>query len=775
MSTGNLRISVIAVGMLLALPPAVAGVQAGDQEAIAGPASVGTLRGRVVLRDAVTEPIAGATISLPGLGRVAVTDATGAYLLRRLPAGVHEVFAQRGNARSDRRRITVSPGDTTVADFELAVAHTLEAITVTGSPRGQTTALESFGAVTSVSARDLAERMSGSLGESLEGEPGVAKRSFGPGSARPIVRGFDGDRVLIMNDGLRSGDVSSQSGDHGVLTDPASLKRVEILKGPATLLYGSNAIGGVVNAVSHHDFTHEPPPTGLTGFGTIDGGSADERVGANVEVQYGSDGWVAWGGGGARRTADYDTPAGAVPNSASDLQRVAFGGGRHSTTAFLDGSVEYDQGRYGVPFAAQFEGGTGETDGDGGGAAAAAERIEIDGDRTALRLNAGLRELGGWIEDAHAHLTYIDWSHRELENESVGTTFSNRSFVFRAEANQRQIGRLGGTFGVWGQTRSFEATGEEALSPPVDQRSFAVFALEEIAFEHVRLAAGLRLEGNRYDVDGGLPDRSFTGVSGSLGANVPFAEGAALYANLSHSRRAPALEELYNDGPHVGNLTFETGDPNLGVERANGIDAGVRLQSEALNLETGVFYYDIGDYTYLAPTGEVEDGLPVGVYRQGDARYFGFEAAGDVRLVDRVRLQVGADYVRADLTGTGASAGAAPGPGGAPSASEPLPRIPPFRARLGLDWHIRGLDLRPEAVFVAAQNRTFGAETSTDGYTLFGLTASYTLLRGDRQHLVSLRFYNLGNERYRNHSSFIKDLAPEIGRGVQLTYSLRFF
>jgi iron complex outermembrane receptor protein len=722
--------------------------------------TTGTVTGRIVLEGVAGQPIAGATVNLPGLRRVAVTDRDGEFVFERVAAGIHEVFAQRGNARSERRRFEVTAGDTARLDLELAIAHTLESITVTGNPRGQTTALESFGAVNSVSSRDLAERMSGTLGETLEAEPGVAKRSFGPGTARPIVRGFDGDRVLIMTDGLRSGDVSSQSGDHGVLTDPASLKRVEILKGPATLLYGSNAVGGVVNAISHHDFTHEPPPIGLTGFATLDGGTADERVGANVEAQYGADGWLIWGGGGARRSDDYDTPEGTVPNSASDLQRVAVGGGRHWNRAFLDGSVEYDQGLYGVPFAAMFEGGE-EEEGEPG-AEEEEERIELDGDRTALRLNAGLRQLDGFVEDAHAHVTWIDWSHRELEGDEVGTRFSNQSLVLRAEANQRQAGRLTGTFGVWGQLRDFEAVGAEALSPPVDQRSFAVFALEEIDLESVRLAGGLRLETNSYDLgtgSAGLPDRSFTGVSGSLGVNVPLAQGAALYANLSRSHRAPALEELYNNGPHIGNLTFEIGDAELDPETTNGVDAGVRYQSEPLNLEAGVFLYDISDYVFLAPTGDVEDGLPVGEYTQGDARYLGFETTADVRLMEDLRVLAGADYVRAELTAT----------------DEPLPRIPPLRARLGLDWHLAGLDVRPEVVLTAEQDRTFGAETSTDGYTLVNLTASYTFLPGDQQHMISLRLYNLTDELYRNHSSFIKNLAPEVGRGAQLTYSMQLF
>jgi iron complex outermembrane receptor protein len=707
----------------------------------------GSIEGRVELAGGVVQPVQGAVVSLPGLGRVAITDASGGFRFNRVPVGMVEIFVQRGNARSERRSVEVSAADTTRISLVLAIAHVLEAITVTGNPRGQTTALEAFGALTSISSRDLAERMGGSLGETLDGTPGVAKRSFGPGSARPIVRGFDGDRVLIMQDGLRTGDVSSQSGDHGVLTDPAALKRVEILKGPATLLYGSNAVGGVVNAISYHDFTHEIPPDGTSGFITLDGATGDERVGGNFEVQYGQDGWLVWGGGGARRSGDYDAPDGAVENSATRMERAGFGGGRHWESGFLDGSIELNQGRYGVPFAAAFEG---EPDGPG---------IEIDADRRVFRINGGLRNLTGFLEDAHAHLTYIDWSHSELEGEETGTTFSNESLVFRAEANQQQQGSWTGTFGVWGQARSFEAVGEEALSPPVDQFSFAAFALEEVDLGATRLAGGIRLETNRYDVGGGLPDRDFTGVSGSLGLNVGLVDGAAFYSNVSRSHRAPALEELYNDGPHLGNLTFEEGDPDLRNEITTGLDAGVRLQSDALNLEAGAFFYDIARYVYLAPTGEMEDGLPVGRYVQGDARYLGLEASADVRVTESLRLLVGFDFVRADLTET----------------SEPLPRIPPLRGRLGLDLHLKGLDIRPEVTFTAEQDRVFGLETVTAGHALFNLVASYTILGGSRQHMISLRVRNIGDELYRNHSSFIKDLAPEQGRSAQLTYSVRFF
>jgi iron complex outermembrane receptor protein len=241
--------------------------------------------------------------------------------------------------------------------------------------------------------------------------------------------------------------------------------------------------------------------------------------------------------------------------------------------------------------------------------------------------------------------------------------------------------------------------------------------------------------------------------------HVPVASGTALVANYTHSFRTPALEELYNNGPHVGNITFEVGNPDLDRERSNGFDFAIRHQSRRVRGEVNFFYYDISNFVYLAPTGEEEDGLPVADYAQGDSRFTGTEMSLEAGLHENLWLNLGMDYVNAELKNDGGA----------------LPRIPPLRGRVGLDFRMKGFSLRPELRMAKDQDRLFENETRTAGYTVFNLGASYTLTRQHMAHIFGVDAFNLGDRLYRNHLSFIKDRAPEIGRGVRFTYTVRFF
>jgi iron complex outermembrane receptor protein len=314
-----------------------------------------------------------------------------------------------------------------------------------------------FDAFNAVSVRDsleLAKNMTPTLGEALDDLPGVATRSFGPGSARPIIRGFDGDRVLIMQDGVRTGDLSSQSGDHGVSLDPASLERIEVVRGPATLLYGSNAIGGVVNAITPQEAYRNRPLRGLVGQVTSDFGSANGQAGGNVGVQYGAGFWFVWGGGGARRTGDYEAPDGDVPNSASRMANARAGFGYFGVRPYFSIGYQGEDGRYGVPYAGEFhehgeEEGHGEDEGHAEEEHAEEVLVDLETRRHSLRVETGVRALEvPAFESFRIVFNYLDWRHDEIEiedgAEALGTRFDNETFVFRAEADQKRTGRLSG-------------------------------------------------------------------------------------------------------------------------------------------------------------------------------------------------------------------------------------------------------------------------------------------------------------------------------------------
>jgi len=694
--------------------------------------SGGTIRGSVRLPDET--PLHNATVRVVQLGRVAETNEEGAYEFTNIPPGTYNVVAAMPSLSGPAQSVSVQAGATATANLTLSISPVRQEVTVTASGREQLT-MQAFQTVTSLDSLQLAENPAASLGEALDNQPGVAKRSFGPGSSRPVIRGFDGDRVLVLQDGVASGSLASQSGDHGEPINTSLLERLEVVKGPATLLYGSNAVGGVVNAITPEGTIHEHPHEGLRGSVTGMAGGNNGLGGGGATFDYGVGSWRVFASGGGQRTGNYETADGEVENSETRLSNFAGGFGRYAEGGFMSVAGGYDEGRYGI----------------------ASEDADIDFRRAGIRFNGGVRNFGAF-DAFRASVGYSDWSHQEIEDEAVGTTLNNKLFSYRGVFDQRRSGRYSGSFGASGAFRNFEAIGEEALSPPVDQNTFALFALEEINLNRVRLQFGGRLEHTGYRPEN-LTDRDFTGLSAGAGAHVSLWENGAFVANFTSSYRAPALEELYFNGPHPGNLAFEIGDENLERERSNGIDLSLRHQAARIRGTANFYYYDIDDFVYLAPTGNVVDDLNEAIYTQADARFVGTEALLDVGLHQNLWLNLGIDAVNAKLK----------------ESDSWLPRIPPLRGRVGFDIRYRGLSLRPEALMANARNDVFDTETPTPGYAVFNLRGSYTIARQHQIHLFSVDFFNIGDRVYRNHVSFIKDVAPEIGRGVNFTYTVKFF
>ncbi len=751
----------------------------------AAEAQTGTLRGTVTL-ESTGNPLHKATVRIVQLGVTTETNEEGEYVFTDVPPGTYEVAAHMTALTDQRQTITITAGGTATADFSLRLSPVREQITVTASGR-ELTGFETFQAVSTLDSVELTTRAQPSLGEVLDGQTGVAKRSFGPGSSRPVLRGFDGDRVLILKDGIRTGSLSSQSADHGESFDLLNLERLEVVKGPATLLYGSNAIGGVVNAISRHHEIHTHPHPGLTGSLTGLGGSNNGHGGGGLSFEYGHNNWMFWGAASGQRTGDYNTPIGKVPNSKSRAANGTFGAGYYGERAFFAVSQSIEDARYGVPFAAEFEGGeeaSAPLQSALSGFAAEfiggppEESVDVDVQRYNTRFSTGYRSSKGFLESFRVILDYVDYRHQEIEaelaqgTEQVGTTFDNEQFVYRVIFDQRRAGRLSGQFGFWGMVRDYRTTGAEALAPPVDQNAFALFTLQEVAVnDRLRLQFGGRFEHNGYSPQGPFPERSFNGFSGAAGIHLPLWAGGAFVANYTHSFRAPALEELYNFGPHVGSLTFEIGNPALGSERSDGVDLSLRHRNGRIRAEANFFLYGVRDFVFLAPTGNIEDGLIEAEYLQSDARFLGGEVKLDIELLKDVWFLGGMDIVNAKLTRSVTSQTT----GFLTPSNTPLPRIPPLRGRLGVEARYKGFSVRPEVVIAGAQDDIFTTETRTAGYTVVNLTAGYTIAQRHLLHVFSLTAFNLGDELYRNHLSFIKDLAPEIGRGVRFGYTLRYF
>ena len=772
-------------------------------------------------------PLHGANVLIVELGRNILSDDDGGFAFDRVPPGTYHVVAHLDHIFTEAAKtVEVEAGREASVDFLLSLATDRYEITVTASEQHETT-FESFQDVESLNAYDLADVAAISLGEALDHRvgTGIAKRSFGPGSSRPIIRGFDGDRVLIMEDGINTGTLSSQSGDHGEVLNVGQLARLEIVKGPAALLYSGNAMGGTVNAISRHHEHHPHPHEGFRGFLSGSGGTTNALAGGNFGFELGVGRTMLWGHGGGIRTGDYTAAEqGEIFNSRSELVNGGGGFGWYGDTMFVTAEARVDRGEYGVPFAHEFHAhghedehddhdeededhmededhAEEEEEDDHHEEEEELERVSLQSRRTSYRVTWGLQNLAGPVESFNLKLSYVDWNHDEIEHFAdgdsiIGTMFNNNRFTYRGVFEQRQRGPLSGRFGVWGVGRDYEVTGEEALSPPVDQNGLAFFALEELEFERFKIQFGGRIETQRYqpayaereehheeeeehhdeDEEGeehedehedeheehappDAIDRTFTGGSAAIGIHADTWRGGAFVANLSRSFRAPSLEELYNFGPHPGNRAFEIGDPGLDPETGNGIDVSLRHGEGRVRAEFNVFYYNFSNFIFPFSTGELVDEFLEIEYAQRDARFTGTEANLDIGLHSALWLNLGMDYVDAKDTNTGTY----------------LPRIPPLRGSIGLDIRKGGFRLAPQLVMASKQTRTFTNETPTGEYAVMNLTASYTYAQQHLAHHFSASVFNLGDQYYRNHSSFIKELAPEIGRGVRFSYTVRFF
>lgn len=718
--------------------------------------TAGSIRGVVTLHDSA-QAVPAASVTIIQLGRSVMTNDQGEFEFAGIPPGSYDLASHMHALASPIQRIRLAAGQLAVANFQLSISPIRNEITVTATGR-QETAFAALPAVATIDALRLSEQSAFSLGDVVGNESGVHKRSFGPGSARPVVRGFDGDRVLILNDGLPTGTLSSQSGEHAEPIDAADLDRVEVLKGPATLLYGSNAIGGVVNLVTAHHLQHEQPHPGFRGQVTAIGGTNSHQAAGHANVEYGVGSWLFWSSTSRQVASDYASPQGPVENSKTRMTSGSAGLGWFSDGAFMNLSYAFNKGRLGVPFAGEFH--HHHEDGEEPASEEHEEEAQVDETFTwqNIRLNAGARHFHAAFDELKIAVNFSRWIHKELENAMAATAFDNKLWNVRATLTQYPGTYLSGTSGVQLFHRDYHAEGEEALAPPTTSHGLAAFTLQELDLRAARLQIGGRLDHTTYD-PAGMPQRSFTGFSGAAGIHLPLWEHGAAVANYTHSYRAPALDELYNNGPHIGNLAFEVGDPDLKREVADGMDLSLRHASERLDAAANFYYYRLRDFVYLDLTGESAHGLRVARFAQADARFLGGELQWNAALHPNIWLLSAMDLVNAERIATGT----------------PLPRIPPLRGKIGVDARWRGVSVRPEIVLASAQDRLSPTETRTPGYAVINLAGSYTRVQPHLMHVFSINLFNAGDRFYRNHLSFIKDLAPEMGRGIRFTYSLRFF
>ena len=767
--------SLAAACLLAALPlfgqddpaPARTGPRAAPTGAIAGTVTT-------PIEDAVP---AGTEVELVELRRRMTVGADGAFRFDRVPPGSYLVRAEgplgRGVART-----RVANGETATVALRIDLAFADEVVvSASADPRRQ---LEVAQPTTVLAGDELDARLEGTLGQTLDEQPGVSSTYFGPGASRPVIRGLGGERVRTLESGIGSADASSASPDHAVSIDPLSAQRIEILRGPATLLYGSSAIGGVVNVLDGRIPDYVPDE--VNGRVELLGGTvADERSGA-VSVTGGS-GRIAWHADYLRReTDDLEIPGfaesrrlraeehgeeeegegeqeafGVLENSALENESGAVGLSWVTDRGFLGVSVRGFDTFYGVPGHAH-----GEEEEHEEGEENEEEPVRIDLEQRRVDLEGELRRDFGLFRGAKLRFGAADYEHVELEGDEVGTRFLNDSWEGRFELVQRPRKSLTGSLGVQVSRSDFLAIGAEAFVPPSVTDSAAVFAFQELAAsDELSWQLGLRFETQDVEPAGGLPSRSFDGISASAGLVWTFAPDLSFTASVSHSERLPTATELFADGPHAATRAFEIGDPDLSTEESLGVDLALKAGGERASGSLNLFVNSFDGYIYEELTGDVEDGLEVIRFVQRDAEFVGGEIDAVVRVADfgsgHLDLTARADYVRAEL-----------------DDGSPLPRIPPLRYGLGASFHQGPWRAAVEGRRIAEQDRVAGAERPTDAYTLVNASASYRILTGDVVSEIVLRGTNLTDEEARNHVSFLKDLVPMPGRDLSLILRLSF-
>lgn len=652
---------------------------------------------------------------------------------------------------------------------------TVAPITVSANPLGLD--LNSTTLPASVLEGDaLIEQRNGTLGETLKNLPGVNSDTFGGGASRPVIRGQTAPRVKVLSDGSEVMDASAISPDHAVTVEPLLADRIEVLRGPATLLYGGGAIGGVVNVVDKKIPT-EVPEKGIAAEAELRGATGTkERAGA-VGITAGEGQFAVRVEGMKRRTSDYDVPdwpGGTLEGSYSESTQGSVGMSWITPRGYVGVAFTHLQSEYGLPgHNHEYEGchphGThlhcGGHDHDHGDEGEEGHDHDHEhGGVPYVKLRSNRMDLRAEYQDPFAGFEKIrfrggltDYQHDEIEGGEVGTRFKNKGYDMRVELQHKPIAGWRGVIGLQNAYSDFSAEGEEAFLPPSKTRSNGVFLLEEYQLNDWRFELGARQDWQRVSPSGGAPRSSLSGTSLSAAAIWDFAPQYSVALSLSRSQRLPNAQELYADGVHLATNTYELGNPDLTRETSHNIDLTLRKHSGDTTFSASVFHNRVKNYIYANTLDRFEDFRLI-EYTQQDAEFTGVEGELRHQFTPVFSAAVFGDYVRGKLTG---------GDGN-------LPRIPAGRAGVRGNFKWQQWSGGVEYARVFAQKDIAAYEGTTPGYNMVNAVVAYRGQYGATGYEVYLRGTNLLNKLAYNHASFISSVAPLPGRsvllGVRMTY-----
>ena len=699
-----------------------------------------------------------------------LSHADGKFHFDRVPPGRHTIRIERLGYATSEQSAQVNAGERVLVNFSLAPsAIEVAPLLVTGTLTRRR-ADELLSSNTVLHGQQLDRNASATVAAMVEKQPGVSVSSIGPATARPIIRGLGGDRILLLEDGQRTGDLSATSGDHAVAIEPLTASQIEVVRGPMSLLYGSSAMGGVVNVVKHD--IPESLPEHVYGQFSLEAASAQPGVAAGGSVISRVGPVAARLEGSGRTAGDLQTPIGTLGNTDLNTYNAAVGLGGGGEWGHAGASYRFYQNEYGIP---------------GGFVGGHEEGVTIDMRRHTLRGEAELHRERSFLSSLKVTAVASDYHHTEMENSgAIGTVFDQITTSLEAAARvEPEDSEVTAAFGVRGQYRDMQ-TGGSLRTPSTRDYTIAGYAISEFGNGPTRFQVGARYDWARYEPQeesfvfvGGtfVPTRprTFGSFSGSIGVLHELTGQTRVGASVSRAYRTPDFNELYSNGPHLAANSYDVGDPDIDQETGLGADLFLRRNGERVRYEAAVFIMHLHNYIFPSSRGRAEVGRtgerPRFQYTNEDAQFVGGEGQVNVQLAAKWSAEASASYVQARFTNSRDSIPVfTPTDTFFVAASRHPPLIPPLNGRAAVRYQAGRRSAGAEVKWAADATNLGDFETATGGYWLLNLDAGIQLLIGGRLHSITARIDNVLDREYRNHLSRIKDLMAQPGRNFAVLY-----
>lgn len=723
------------------------------------------IKGKVIHKND-SSPLVGVNVIMDRIKLNTQTNINGEFEFKNVSAGIYNLHLTYIGHKSVSKVITVPLNSELIINLEEGTVD-LDEIIVTGNPLSADPKDISQSIVT-VSNLELQTRAANNIGQILNNLPGISMRSNGTAAARPVIRGFSNNRILILENGLRTGDLSNSSDDHAVSQDGSSPEKIEVLRGPASLLYGSNAMGGVVNIIT--EAIPQYVPNKIDGEVGLGYSSTNRELLGHTDIHYGKNNFGFHLNYFNRKNDEYTDGLGNnIFNSDQRSRGYQIGASFIPSFGLAGISLSDYYNKYGIPSTEVFE----EEDEEG--------PILIEMEKQEARILLESSKINSFIKSFSLKGGYQDYKHREIARITgeAGTSFEMKSISGDLSFKHDVVDSLvQGVFGFWGLKQDYTVEGEEAFTPNANYFSLAAYILEQIKFANMNLQIGARFEISNVDIpEATISDtyfeaekKKYSSFSGSIGAIYNLTENTSIFSNLANAFRSPTIEELSSYAVHGATGTFDIGDRNLTNENNIGFDFGLRVRKPYHSVEFSAYANFISNYIFRKPTelfydsnSKVDkfntlDGLPVYKYSQSDALIYGFEVKAVYEHTSALSTVVILDYVR----------------GKEKNSNSNLPQIPPLRfsieEKYTLDDFWAGINWK----LAAGQKLTASNENETKGYGLVDLYAGIKFMVGNFVSLATIKIENLLDQPYKEHLSSIKDFAYMPGRNIRLTYKFLF-